>query len=67
LREHPFDKIRVASKQARSYLELTARDAELFPVPGYLNWLLYIVRPFRLAHDYGITPFVRFFKGVFQF
>jgi hypothetical protein len=66
LREHPAHKLRVAIKQAKSYLALTSRDAEAFPVPGCLNWVLYVVRPFRLARDYGLSPFLRFFRGVFQ-
>ena len=67
LREHPTDKARVVVRQVRSYLGLTARDSEAFPVPAYLNWILYIVRPFRLAREHGLGPFLRFFKGVFEF
>jgi hypothetical protein len=35
-------------------------------LPGFLEWSRYLVRPVRLAGQYGITPFIRFFKGIFQ-
>jgi hypothetical protein len=63
LREHPADKLRVAFRQARYSLALTPRDAEAFPLPAYLKWTLYIIRPFRLARDYGLSPFLRFVRG----
>jgi len=66
LREHPADKLRVAFKQAKSYLALTSRDTESFRVPAFLTWMLYVLRPIRLACEYGLTPFTRFFKGIFQ-
>jgi hypothetical protein len=66
LREHSADRLRLAIKQAKSYLALTARDNEALPLPGFLEWSRYLVRPVRLAGQYGITPFIRFFKGIFQ-
>jgi hypothetical protein len=66
LREHWADRFRVALKQAKRYLALTARDNEALPLPGFLEWSRYVVRPIRLAGQYGITPFIRFFKGIFQ-
>lgn len=66
LREHPADKFRVALQQAKTYLTLTARDTESLPVPGFLTGVLYLLRPIRLAWEYGLAPFKRFFRGVFQ-
>jgi hypothetical protein len=66
LREHSADRCRVAIKQAQLYLTLTARDTEALSLPGFLRWSLYIRRPFRLAGEYGLTPFKRFFKGIFE-
>jgi len=66
LREHSADRLRLAIKQAKSYLALTVRDSEALSLPGFLEWSRYVVRPIRLAGQYGITPFIRFFKGIFQ-
>jgi hypothetical protein len=66
LREHPADRFRVAVKQARFYLALTSRDKEALPVPQCLMWSLYLLRPVRLAREYGLSPFKRFVKGIFQ-
>src|SRR5262249_24072686 len=51
LRERRADRLLVALKQVKYYLGLTARDKEILPESSPL--LLYVVRPFRLARDYG--------------
>ena len=66
LREHPADRLRVALRQASLYLGLTARDQEALPLPPYLRWALYVLRPVRLAGQYGLTPVKRFLTGIFQ-
>jgi Uncharacterised nucleotidyltransferase len=66
LRERPADRLRVAVRQARLYLAPTARDKEAMPLPELLRWSLYLLRPVRLAGQYGLTPFRRFCKGLFQ-
>jgi putative nucleotidyltransferase-like protein len=66
LREHPTDRFRVALRQARCYLALTAEDTKVEWLPKSLMWSLYLLRPFRLAGQYGLTPFARFLKGIFQ-
>jgi hypothetical protein len=64
LREHPLDKFQLAVRQLKVYLSLTPRDIQTLPVPNYLNWVLYIVRPFRLAGEYGLRHVLRFVKTV---
>ena len=64
LREHRRDRFLVAWKQVKYYLGLTERDKEILPESSPL--LLYVVRPFRLAWEYGPRPFRRFFKGLFE-
>jgi Uncharacterised nucleotidyltransferase len=60
LRENRADRLRVALAQAKYYLALTSRDKE---ISGFAP-LQYLVRPFRLAWQYGFRPFQRFFKGI---
>jgi hypothetical protein len=64
LRERRADRFLVALRQAKYYLGLTARDKEILPESAPL--LLHIVRPFRLAWEYGLRPFQRFFKALFE-
>jgi hypothetical protein len=66
LREQPADRLRVAVKQVKRHLAPTSRDEEALPLPGFLKWSLYLFRPVRLAGEYGLTPFRRFCKGIFQ-
>ena len=66
LRERPADRLRVAARQAKRRLALTSRDREVLPMPEFLEWSLYVFRPMRLAGQYGIAPFKRFIKGMFQ-
>jgi hypothetical protein len=66
LRESAVDKARVAVNQVKHYLMLTQRDREVLPLRGPFSGLLYVVRPFRLAWEYGLGPFWRFFKGTLE-
>ena len=66
LRENSADKVRIAFKHAKIFLAPTSRDAEIFPVPKYLNWTLYPLRIVRVGLEYGISPFTRFFRGIFR-
>jgi hypothetical protein len=66
LREHRADRFRVAFTQAKFYLAPTLRDQEALPLPESLRWSLYLLRPVRLVRQYGVTPFKRFCKGLFQ-
>jgi hypothetical protein len=65
VREKTRDKLWVLSRQAKRYLAPTERDAGAFQ-DGRPGWIVYVRRPFRLAREYGLTPFFRFLKGVFQ-
>ena len=65
VRENAGDRLGVMARQVRSYLALTERDTESVPLRGFPKWLLFVIRPFRLARDYGLAPFVRFVRGVF--
>jgi hypothetical protein len=64
LREHSTDKFRVAFRQARRFSRINTRDRESMAALPTL--LLYVLRPVRLAREYGAAPFRRLFKGVFQ-
>jgi len=66
LRENSADRFRVAITQAKLYLAPTSRDKETLPLPACLGWSHYLLRPVRLAGQYGLTPFKHFFKGIFQ-
>jgi hypothetical protein len=66
LRERPVDKARVAVNQVKHHLMPTRRDREVLPFRGPLSGLLYVARPFRLAWEYGLGPFWRFFKGTLE-
>ena len=65
-RERPADKARVAVNQVKHYLMPTSRDREAFPLHGRFSAVLYVIRPFRLVWEYGLSPFGRFFKGIFE-
>ena len=60
------DRIRIAVRQAVPYLAPSAREEEMLRLPWYLSWVLYVVRPVRLAWSYGLTPLKRLLKGLFQ-
>ena len=60
------DRLRIALRQAVPYLAPAPRDTEMLRVPWYLSWVLYVVRPVRLAWSYGLTPLKRLLKGLFQ-
>jgi Uncharacterised nucleotidyltransferase len=66
LRENSADKVRIALKHAKIFLAPTSRDTEIFPVPKYLSWTLYPLRIVRVGFEYGISPFTRFFRGIFR-
>jgi hypothetical protein len=66
LGEDVGDRLRIAFRQAVPYLAPSPRDRELLPLPRYLWWVLYIVRPIRLTRSYGLTPIKRLLKGFFQ-
>ena len=66
LSERTADKARVAVNQVKHYLMLTSRYREALPLSGPLSAILYLIRPFRLAREYGLGPFWRFFKGMFE-
>jgi hypothetical protein len=65
LTERTSDKLRLAFGQAKHYLTLTARDTDPSP-GGSFRGLLYVMRPVRLIRLYGLEPFKRYFRGVFQ-
>jgi hypothetical protein len=56
----------VAFKHVKAFTAPTSRDTDLFPVPKFLTWTLYPLRIVRLIREYGVTPFTRFFGGMFQ-
>jgi hypothetical protein len=66
LQEHSADRVRVALKQVKAFMAPTSRDTDLFAVPKFLTWTLYPLRIVRLVREYGLTPFTRFFRGMFQ-
>ena len=63
VRENAGDKLGVLVRQVRSYLAPTDKDTQ-GPARGGPQWLAFVIRPFRLARDYGLAPFVRFVRGV---
>ena len=60
------DRLRIAVRQAVPYLAPSDREAKLLRLPWYLSWVVYVVRPVRLAWSYGLSPIKRLFKGLFQ-
>lgn len=60
------DRLLIAMRQAVPYLAPSLRDQEMLPLPWYLSWVLYVVRPVRLAWSYGLTPVKRLLRGLFQ-
>ena len=60
------DRLRIAVRQAVPYLAPSDRDTEMLRLPWYLSWVLYVVRPVRLAWSYGLSPIKRLLKGLFQ-
>ena len=59
-KERLRDKMRYGHYLARLALKPTSRDRALVPLPGSLTFFYYLLRPFRLVHDYGMTPLFRF-------
>jgi hypothetical protein len=50
----------------KAFMAPTSRDTDLFAVPKFLTWTLYPLRIVRLVREYGLTPFTRFFGGMFS-
>jgi hypothetical protein len=53
LRERLRDKLSYFLFQARGKLHLSPKDRSLLPLPGFLSFLNYLLRPIRLAIEYG--------------
>jgi len=66
LRESPLDRFRTGLRLAKQSLALTSEDRKSLRVSGFLSYILYPLRPIRLARQYGLDPFRRFIKGIFQ-
>jgi hypothetical protein len=66
LRKRPADRVRVGIEQIKRHWALNSRDAESFPLARSSNIAQHLLRPFRLAREYGFMPLVRFFRGIFQ-
>jgi len=66
LGEHLGDRLRIALRQAVPYLAPSRKDKEILRLPWYLSWMLYLVRPVRLARSYGLMPLRRMLKGLFE-
>lgn len=59
------DRLRIALNHLRRYAAPTSRDEEALPLPASLRWVLYVLRPIRLAREYGLTPIRRVWRGLF--
>jgi hypothetical protein len=66
LRESALDRFRASLRFAKRSLALTTQDKESFRLSGFSSFLLYPLRPIRLACQYGLNPFRRFVQGIFQ-
>jgi hypothetical protein len=65
LRTRHRDRLRIAINHMRRYAAPTSRDEEALPLPASLRWILYLLRPFRVAREYGLTPIRRVWRGLF--
>jgi len=59
-KERLRDKLRYGYYLTRLTLTPTSKDRALLPLPAFLAFLYYLMRPFRLVHDYGLGPLYRF-------
>lgn len=66
LRERPADRMRVGFEQIKRRMAPTSRDAQSFPLLRSSNVAQHLLRPIRLAREYGLMPLMRFFRGIFQ-
>jgi hypothetical protein len=66
LRTRRRDRFRIAVNHMRRYAVPTARDEDTLPLPPSLRWVLYLIRPLRLAREYGLAPVRRLWKDLFQ-
>lgn len=66
LKERWSDKARLGATYSRLYLRLAFRpnekDRELLPVPKYLSFVHYLVRPVRLSVEYSLAAVKRLAK-----
>ena len=62
MRERLRDQMRYSIHLMRYRWAPTARDQALLPVPAALSFLHYLVRPFRLAMQYGGSVLGRLFR-----
>ena len=65
LRTRRRDRLRIAINHMRRYAAPTSRDEEALPLPASLRWVLYLLRPVRLAREYGFRPIRRIWRGLF--
>jgi hypothetical protein len=65
LRTSRRERLRIAVNHMRRYAAPTSRDEEVLPLPASLRWLLYLLRPLRVAREYGLTPIRRVWRGLF--
>jgi hypothetical protein len=54
------DKLRYGYYLILLTLTPTSKDRALVPLPAFLAFFYYLMRPFRLIHDYGLAPLYRF-------
>jgi hypothetical protein len=66
LRTRHRDRLRMAINYMRRYAAPTSRDEEALPLPASLRWILYLLRPVRVAREYGLTPIRRVWRGLFH-
>jgi hypothetical protein len=59
-KERLRDKVHYGYYMVRLAIKPTSRDRSLMPLPYFLRFFYYFVRPFRLVHDYGMAPLFRF-------
>jgi hypothetical protein len=65
LRTSRRERLRIAINHMRRYAAPTSRDQEVLPLPASLHWVLYLLRPVRIAREYGLAPLRRFWRGLF--
>jgi hypothetical protein len=66
LRTSRRDRLRIAINHVRRFAVPNSRDEETLRLPPSLRWVLYLLRPFRLAREYGLTPVRRLWRGFFH-
>jgi hypothetical protein len=66
-KERLRDKMRYSWYFTRLTLKPTSRDRALLHLPGILAFCYYLVRPFRLVSEYGVSPLFRFIRRLRSF